>query len=408
MLIKEVLRCKIVSVILVSHPAEEPDEINTKRRENIMSDIIEIQETEEKKKIKRKKVKKVMLIVICVILLLLVLATLILPRPLAMSVYRDNFGKRITSYGPLTWKLEDFEGLLREKYTFASDKGQVLTGYRYYRDSVQPQGLVVMAHGFGAGGHHRYLNVAEYFVNNGYVVFAYDATGNDESEGEEVGGLPQGLIDLDYALRFVKSNADFDGLPIVLWGHSWGGYSVGTVTRLHPDIKAVVMVAGFNAPLDMIETEGRKLVGGMIDLVLPFFEKYEAKTFGAYASMSTLESLDAANAQIMVIHCKDDETIPIEISYDRYYEKFSGNERFTFVRYEGRGHGYVFCSDAAREYMKAYNAAEAAYKESVGEMTEEMRFAYCTEHFDKNKAYELDAELMAQMLELYNNSIGLE
>ena len=62
-----------------------------------------------------------------------------------------------------------------------------------------------MAHGFGGGGHNGYLNVVDYFTKNGYLVFTYDATGNDESEGAAVGGLPQGLIDVDYALRFVKS-----------------------------------------------------------------------------------------------------------------------------------------------------------------------------------------------------------
>jgi len=176
---------------------------------------------EENQMIKRKKVKKIVLMVICAILLLLILAALILPKPLAMSVYNDNFGKRFTTYEPLAWSIDDFDGLMRDKYTFASDKGQMLTGYKYYRGEEAPKGLVVLAHGFGGGGHRSYMNIADYFAGNGYAVFAYDATGNDESEGEAVGSLPQSVVDLDYALRFVKSNSDFAGLPIALWGHSW-------------------------------------------------------------------------------------------------------------------------------------------------------------------------------------------
>ncbi len=373
-----------------------------------MADRIEMQETEEKKKSKRKKVKKAMLIVIGVILVLLVLAALMLPKPLAMSVYKDNFGKRLTTYDPLSWSIDDFDGLLRDRYTFESDKGQTLVGYKYYRENTEPKGLVVLAHGFGGGGHRSYMNIADYFASNGYAVFAYDATGNDESEGEEVGGLPQGVIDLDYALRFIKSNPDFAGLPIVLWGHSWGGYSVGSVTKLHPDVKAVVVVAGFNESLDMIETEGRNIVGNAVDFVLSYFAKYEKKNFGEYATMSVLDSLDATDAQVMIVHSVDDEMIPFEISYARYYEKYADDERFTFVRYEDRGHNYLFCSDARREYVEEYNVAAAEYKERVGEITEEMRAAYYEEYFDKHKGYELDSELMAQMLELYNNSIGLE
>ena len=35
----------------------------------------------------------------------------------------------------------------------------------------------------------------------GYLVFGYDATANDESGGEIVGGMPQGIADLDKAIN---------------------------------------------------------------------------------------------------------------------------------------------------------------------------------------------------------------
>ncbi len=354
---------------------------------------------------KLKKVLKVVLIVLGISVVLLGAGVLIGLKPLAMSVYNDNFGVRFTSYEPLAWEVEDFEGLMRDKYTFASDKGQMLTGYKYYRDNVEVKGLVVLVHGFGGGGHRNYMNIAEYFASNGYAVFAYDATGNDESEGEVIGGLPQGVIDLDYALRFVKSSADFDNLPIVLWGHSWGGYSVGSVLKLHPDVKAAVIVAGFNESLDMLETAGRDIAGDAIDFILPYFEEYENETFGEYASMSILESLEVTESAVMFIHSTDDSTIPIENSFDRFFEQFGDNERFTFIRFEDRGHSYLFCSEERRKYVEEYNVAADAYSQSVGEMTEEMRAAYYEENFDKHKGYELDSKLMGQMLQMYNDSI---
>ena len=54
------------------------------------------------------------------------------------------------------------------------------------------------------------MDVADYLSSNGYLVFAYDATGNDESEGDAVNGLPQGIIDLDYAIRFIKESNEFN------------------------------------------------------------------------------------------------------------------------------------------------------------------------------------------------------
>lgn len=350
----------------------------------------------------KKKTKKIILIILAVLAVLLVAALLIVPRQLAMAVYRDNFGKRFASYEPLTWVTDDFEGLQQEKHLFPSDKGQMLTGYRYFRNDTEPRGLIVLAHGMGAG-HRSYLNIVDYFTNNGYAVFAYDATGNDESEGEAMGGLPQGVIDLDHALRYVKAHPAFDGLPLMLWGHSWGGYSAGSVMKLHPDVKAAVIVAGFNASLDMLETEGRNIAGNAIDFVLPFFEQYENETFGEYASMSVLDSLHHTRASVLFIHSADDEMIPIEISFDRFYEEFSGNDRFSFIRYEDRGHSYVFLSPERKTYINAYNADANAYEESVGKLTADMVAAYHENNFDMHRGYPVDEALMQQMLALYDS-----
>ena len=116
---------------------------------------------------KLKKFTKITLLILGAILLLLLAAVLIFAKPLAMSVYNDNFGKRFTSYEPLAWNIKDFDGLLRDKYTFPSDKDQMLTGYKYYRTNTEPKGLVVISHGFGGGGQRWYMNIADYFASNG-------------------------------------------------------------------------------------------------------------------------------------------------------------------------------------------------------------------------------------------------
>ena len=75
---------------------------------------------------------KIMLVILAILLVLLLAAGMILPGYLARRVYKDNFGHRLTSYEPMSWNIDDFDSLQREKYTFPSDKGQVLTGYRYF------------------------------------------------------------------------------------------------------------------------------------------------------------------------------------------------------------------------------------------------------------------------------------
>ena len=158
------------------------------------------------------------------IVLVLVIA-IILPGA-SILVYEDTFGKRYNTPGWMRYALADFPGLRMKRCVFRSKEDKKLAGYQYSRENSnqhrdKAKGLVVIAHGFGGGGQNTYMDVANYFTSRGFLVFAYDATGNDESAGKSVRGLPQGVEDLDQALRFVEGEQSYKGLPLFLFGQSW-------------------------------------------------------------------------------------------------------------------------------------------------------------------------------------------
>lgn len=337
---------------------------------------------------------------VAIILSLLV----IVPFGVAIFLYEQYFGQRQETYAPLGRSLEEFVGLQSERYTFTSQQGQVLVGYRYFKEGVDARGTVIMAHGLGGGGHNSYLDVADYFASHGYLVFAYDATGNDESEGESVRGIPQGLIDLDYAIRFVKDASDFADLPIVLFGHSWGGYSASSVLNYHPDVRAVIMAAGFNEPADVIAEAGQQMVGDAIGLLLPYLSLYERVKFGDYAKQSSIAGFESTEAGVMIIHSLNDDTISSAASYDVFYEKYKENPRFQFIQFPDRGHNWIWYTEGARAYRTEFNELFAAYVQSLDkEFTPAIRANYLEENLEKNLLYALDEELLASMVSFYDH-----
>ena len=344
-------------------------------------------------------------IIVTVIVVLMVLL-LIVPFGLSAMIYEDNFGDRYETYAPMARSVDEFDGLNVKRYTFSSDQGQKLVGYQYYKTLENTKGVVVISHGLGGGGHNSYMDVADFFTSNGYVVFAYDATGNDESEGSSVKGLPQGLIDLDYAIQFVKQTSDFDNLPIMLFGHSWGGYSVGSVLNLQPDVKAVVMVAGFNKSMDIIEEEGKKIAGDGVRVLLPYISLYERMKFGKYASYNCINGFENTEAGVMIIHSADDEMISKEKGFDVFYDQYKNNPRFSFVKYENRGHDYVFYSERSRDYQDEFNRNFAEYVNSLDEeLTIELKASYLNDHLDKKQLFDLDIELMNSIVKFYDNNV---
>ncbi|MDE6364882.1 MAG: alpha/beta hydrolase [Lachnospiraceae bacterium] len=356
---------------------------------------------------KKTKKRKIFIVTLCIV------AVLILAGDWALSVmiYDENFNKRFESYEPLMLYIDDFDGLQRTQYEFSSDKGQTLTGYMYHSGENQ-HGIIVMAHGLGGGGHNSYMDCANYFAHHGYYVFAYDATGNDESGGDGVGGLPQGVIDLDYAISFVEESGNFPDLPIGLFGHSWGGYSVCSVLTYHPEVNAVIACSGFNSSSDMFESEGKKQAGDGIYVILPFVKLHERIKYGSYASSTAMDGFAAAKAAVMIVHSADDSVVPTEYGYDIYYEKYKNDSRFRFIRFEDKGHNYVYHD---RTYINEWNAAFDKWLETLdydyNAAENKERFAadkadYIHSHLDRDKwCNALDMELFENFVRFYDENL---
>lgn len=346
----------------------------------------------------KKKTGKIVLIAVGVTALILVIALAVG----SVVLYKSNFSEHLETPPWLVFAPGDFDGLRMEQCYFPSDNGQMLAGYRYSKAEQNVKGLVVLAHGLGAG-QNQYMNVADYFTSHGYLVFAYDCTGNDSSEGKGVGGLPQGVIDLDYALRYIKTVPEYAGLDTVLFGHSWGAYSVGSVLNYHPDVKAVVMVSGMNRSSDMLEYQGKDMIGNIMTLALPFVKAYEHLKFGSYASATAMGGFAASEAGVMVIHSQDDDVVPPAYGYDVFYEAYANDERFRFVLFENRGHNRILNSLEAEDSRELMNEAYRAYVEAKGaEHTAEIKVEFMNQYPQRMEADELNQELFAQILNFYD------
>ena len=283
----------------------------------------------------KNKTLKISLIVIACLLVVCIALYIV-----AVSIYQGSFNYRCTTSEENAFSMEDFPELTREKHSFKTYQGHTLVGYLYESAdaAVEEKAVIVFAHGMGAGGQVGYVDIFNFMTQNGFYVFAYDATANDESEGEVMGGLPQGFIDLDYAISYAQSIDEIKELPIVLMGYSWGAMSSTNVLNYHPEVKAVVSMAGWNKSMDMIDYVGCDMVGGVAKLLLPFASIYEYIQYGEYASSTSMKGFENSNCPVMIVHGELDDTIPMAYGYDTYYEKYGDSDRFIFKKYDDRDH----------------------------------------------------------------------
>lgn len=351
--------------------------------------------------------KKILVIAACILLFLVCTWW-----AFSVIMYNSFFNKRYESYEPLMLDVNDFAGLQRTKYEFPSDQGQMLTGY-LYSTGREAHGILILAHGLG-GGHNSYMDCVNYFAQHGYDVFAYDATGSDESEGEGVGGFPQGVVDLDYAISFVEQSGNFPDLPIGLFGHSWGAYSACSVLTYHPEVKAVIACSGCNQSSDIVEYAGKEMSGSIIYTMMPFIKLHERAKYGKYATNTAMDGFEASAASVMIVQSSDDQVVPSCYGYDLYFDRYQGDSRFRFLLFEDRGHDSIFI-DPTDTYKEEFNEAFYKWRDALGydyqAEDNKNRFNadkadYIHQHLDRARwINRLDEALFAQFVDFYDQNM---
>lgn len=292
----------------------------------------------------------------------------------------------------------------RELIRFRSGKNE-LQGYHYGIQNAK--GIVVIAHGQG-GGAENYFPETMYFVDHGYQVFAYDNTGCFQSEGKSGKGLSQSVLDLDAALTFLEGEERFAGLPVFLYGHSWGGYAVTAIFGFDHNITASVSLSGYNRPVEMAMSWGEGMLGSFISLEYPFLWLYEKTVFGKYGNLAAVDGLNRTNTPVLVIHGTGDEVIPIDgPSVLACREEITNpNVQYKIYSEEGHnGHNNLKASAAGIAYRELMNEEYAAlYEEYGGEIPDEANAAWYG-LVDKRLASELDETFMGDLLQFYEDAV---
>ena len=239
----------------------------------------------------------------------------------------------------------------REQVYFESGKNK-LAGYIYGAENTQ--GLIVLSHGMARGA-DSYLAQILYFVDRGWQVFAFDFTGSYESEGSSVGGFSQGVYDLDAALDYIETQDRFDGLPIVLFGHSWGGYAVCAVSAYEKhNIAAIVSVSSFDSSEEIVFHYTHKYINAYTYTQIPFFRAYESIAFGEVAGLTATDGINASDVPVMLIHSESDEVVPFDISVISHADEITNGR--VICEIAERSHTGLLYDEEAEELRNSINS----------------------------------------------------
>lgn len=354
---------------------------------------------EKNKKRRIGKLKIALIITAAVIVLIFAAATAVV----AVNMDR-NFGRG--DYPDARFTLDLYydhyrDEQPREEVSFKSGEN-MLKGFIYGADN--DKALLVFAHGLG-NVHEGYLKELFWFVDHGWRVFTYDATGSGYSEGEGTRGLPQSALDLDAALTFAESDPRLNDLPVFLMGHSWGGYAVAAVLNFDHDIKGVASVAGYAVPVEMIYEFSSGVAGSARPLLYPSIWLYNKLRFGKYSGLSAVDGINKSDVPVLIFHGTSDETVSYTESAIINHRSEITNPNARFVTLEGVSHSGMFYTDKATEYKKAFYESRNALYDKYGEEIPEDELIKLYADAERETVNTPNEDLLTQIEQFFNENL---
>lgn len=344
--------------------------------------------------------KIVLIIVVALLVFVLAAAQIITHIFLKQNFPRGEYGKYTTNYRYDHYKAD----YPRTNISFMSDKN-TLQGYIYGEQN--DKALLVLAHGLGSG-QENFLSTITWFVDRGWRVFAYDATGCCTSEGNGTMGLPQSVLDLDKALTYIENDPELSPLPKFLMGHSWGGYAVTAVLNFDHDVKAAASVSGYAYPMEMAEEFAAGFMGGISVLVKPFMWADCFVTFGNNLNLSAVDGINKSDIPVLIIHGKEDEVIHYGGASIISKQSQITNPNVKYLTLDGKycGHLDIFRSDEGNAYLDEFNKQREELAERYnGELPKAVKQELC-DNVDKAAANQPNEYMLTEVLNFFESNLS--
>ena len=243
--------------------------------------------------------------------------------------------------------------------------GYTLRGH-VYGTSKDARGLVIFRHGIFTQ-HQDYLAYIIALVDKGWKVFAYDAIGCGESDGDSTLGFAQSPLDVHAAVQFARENGMADGLPILLLGHSWGGYGVAGALDFDDGVAGCVTMSGFDTPDDIILESASDQMGAIAQTQRPFIDFIGWLDFGSDGGRSAARAIDNSGLPVLVIHGTGDTVVGFDGAAIIAKRDTIANPQVQYLVLDEKGrngHNSYFYSPESQAYM---NECAGEYQELLEE-----------------------------------------
>ncbi|HOI66664.1 MAG TPA: alpha/beta fold hydrolase [Thiomonas arsenitoxydans] len=176
---------------------------------------------------------------------------------------------------------------------------------------ARPSPALVIVHGWGSNA-DLMLPLAPALHAAGLALLFIDTRCHGASDDEPFTSLPRFAEDTVHAVDWLAAQPDIDPSRIALLGHSVGAGAVLLAATWRPQIAAVVSLAAFAHPADMMQRWMAEQ--NLPDAVIgPYILQYVQRTIGyRFDAIAPLTNLPQLRCPVLLMHGEHDTTVPVE------------------------------------------------------------------------------------------------
>lgn len=266
---------------------------------------------------KRKKVKGLIIAgaIIALLLIISLISLILVPRIMTASIIKGH-----VSFDQV-WTAEEF-GLTAETIDLDTADGLRLAAYEVYWDN--PRAIVIFLSGIHEPSVTAFYGHAGMLLEEGYSSILLEMRAHGESEGELIGLGYKEHLDVQAAVDYIKDEAKYEDVPVLLYGLSMGGATAINAAALIPEIDGLISMSAYSSWDDvyydnMLEMGFPKTIAS---LQKGFVRRYINNNVGSDNSelipKNSIKKLGERPA--LLIHSTEDSQVPYQ-SFERLVER---------------------------------------------------------------------------------------
>ena len=257
-----------------------------------------------------------------------------------------------------SWRLDELpaESPALEPLAFPASDGTRLAGW--FLAHPQPQGTVLMLHGFGAN-HFGLMHLAYDLYKHGLQSLLFDFQGHGASEGEVTTLGLRERQDVLGALAYLRAREDVDPNRIGVYGVSMGGATALLTISGGMGVRAIVSDSAFATLRGAIDHGFRRIAGLPPSIFRTPTIWFASRFVGEKLDhvLGKVRPLDhvkrTGRCPLLIVHGTEDDVVFVQDAYQLYVAA-EGPKELWIIPDAGHGRAHQMLGDAYVERVAAF------------------------------------------------------